>query len=298
VPPVVQVKIPNGGENFVIGMSVKIVWNNSDTDRCTADILLARDGVNYNEAIVLGTPDDGSFMWSVNGPGTNAGATPVFIAKVKVVAHDCAGNTGEDESDNGFSIFDIATAALLSVFEVNPVDEGIELRWELVSNELIGEMALERGEGEGGPWAALAGEQRVEGGVTVVVDRTAEAGKSYYYRLSGTLRSGERVVLGTLEGKAGERITEFALKRVFPNPTHGMLRIEYAVPRESRVALRVVDVAGRVVAKLVEGTVRPGRYQVVWNGRGEDDSRVGAGMYFVQFQAPGKNLVQRVVVAQ
>ncbi len=298
-PPVVQVKIPNGGENFFVGSPAKISWNNTDTNRCTADILLARDGVNYNEVIVLGTPDDGSFVWNVNGPGTNTSATPVFIAKIKVVAHDCAGNTGEDTSDNGFSIFDIATSALLSVFEAQAFDEGgVELRWQLAVEAQVADLGLERGDKANGPWAALAVESRVEDGVTVAVDRSAESGKSYFYRLSGTLRSGEKVVLGTLSSKAGERITEFALKRVFPNPTRGMLRIEYAVPLESKVALRVVDVAGRVVANLADGVVRPGRYQAVWNGRGADGSKVGAGMYFVQFKAPGKNLVQRVVMAQ
>ena len=297
-PPVVVVKSPNGGEILVVNRPTLVSWNTTDTQPCTVDIYLSRDkGANY-EVIALGQPDAGTFRWVVTAPGANVDATPVFQALIKVVAHDCAKNTGEDESDNLFALFDLASAALLSVFEVSPVDEGVELRWQLAPDALIGETMLERGDGESGPWAPLEAERRVEWGVTVVVDRTVELGKSYYYRLSGTLKDGQRVVLGTLEGKAGERITEFALKSVYPNPTHGMLRMEYTVPQEARVTLRVVDVAGRVVAKLVEGTVRPGRYQAVWNGRGEGGARVGAGMYFVRFQVPGKNLVQRVAVAQ
>ena len=142
-------------------------------------------------------------------------------------------------------------------------------------------------------------ERRMEGGVTVVVDRSAVYGKQYTYRLSGTVRGGQQVVLGTLSAEAGERITEFALKKVFPNPSRGgLVRMEYTVPRESRIGLKVLDVQGRVVAKLVDGVVRPGRYQAVWNGRGEQGGKVGAGMYFVQFKAPGKDVVQRVVVAE
>src|SRR5262249_44587994 len=40
---------------------------------------------------------------------------------------------------------------------------------------------------------------------------------------------------------------------VHPNPTTGPASIEYALPRQARVSVRVYDIAGREVARLVDG---------------------------------------------
>ncbi len=90
-------------------------------------------------------------------------------------------------------------------------------------------------------------------------------------------------------------ITSFALPAVNPNPAHGVARISFSVPSESRVRLRVFDALGRVVTTLADRSFAPGRYTVTWNGAG-DSGRPASGIYFIQLQAPGTNLVQRVLL--
>ncbi len=105
-PPIVQLLIPNGGETFFCTTPVKLLWNTMDSNPCTVDLYVSLDyGASY-DVIVLGTPGDGSFIWTPNGSqGTNDDCCPVFSAMIKVVAHDCAGNTGQDTNDNPISIF-------------------------------------------------------------------------------------------------------------------------------------------------------------------------------------------------
>jgi hypothetical protein len=89
-------------------------------------------------------------------------------------------------------------------------------------------------------------------------------------------------------------ITEFALSPLFPNPARGAIAIEYAVAREANVRLTVIDVAGRIVATLANGTRAPGLYHATWpNGR---NGGAAPGTYFVRFEGGGLRFVRRLVL--
>lgn len=72
-----------------------------------------------------------------------------------------------------------------------------------------------------------------------------------------------------------------------PNPLlgEGVLRFDLAGGGVTR--LEVFDAAGRRVATLVDGPLEPGRYSVLWGGRGVGAEPLGAGLYFVRLAAPG-----------
>ena len=75
-------------------------------------------------------------------------------------------------------------------------------------------------------------------------------------------------------------------------------RIDYAVPRESRVRLSVIDVQGREVALLVDGVVRAGRFQTTWNGQLQSGVAAPAGLYFVRMNSGGKDYVRRLALSR
>jgi hypothetical protein len=87
----------------------------------------------------------------------------------------------------------------------------------------------------------------------------------------------------------------FDLGPVFPNPTSGRSRLEFAVPRESYVEVTVHDVQGRRLAYLAAGRYQPGRYQITWNGEVEH-RRAPTGLYFIRYVTPERTLVRRVVL--
>jgi hypothetical protein len=92
-------------------------------------------------------------------------------------------------------------------------------------------------------------------------------------------------------------VTEFGLSPVAPNPMRGVARIVYAIPQESPVHIRIIDVRGRVVGTLVEGVRRYGRYAFAWDGS-VTGHRLSAGAYFVEMQAGGKRLVERLLIVR
>ena len=83
--------------------------------------------------------------------------------------------------------------------------------------------------------------------------------------------------------------------RGVPNPFRTGLAIEYAVPRPSRVRLRVLDVAGRVVSSLVDGDCPAGRFSATWNGSDRDGGRVAAGVYLIDLAVGDQRITRKVV---
>lgn len=92
-------------------------------------------------------------------------------------------------------------------------------------------------------------------------------------------------------------VSEFALGLVRPNPTSGVTRVDYQLPHESPVRLSIVDLQGREVALLVNGTQGPGRYQATWDGN-TARGPAARSVYFVLYQGGGKSFTQRLVLAR
>jgi hypothetical protein len=93
------------------------------------------------------------------------------------------------------------------------------------------------------------------------------------------------VELGELES-SGELPLTFRLVGNAPNPFNPVTKIAYHVPHESKVTIRIYDVAGRCVTTLVDGVTEPGRHVAVWNGRNDQGEAVGSGIYFCTMVAP------------
>lgn len=84
---------------------------------------------------------------------------------------------------------------------------------------------------------------------------------------------------------ANEIPKEFALEQNYPNPFNPTTLIEYALPQESQVALRVYDLLGRLVVTLREGVQNAGFHNLTWDGRNAAGASVGSGLYFYRIDA-------------
>ncbi len=62
------------------------------------------------------------------------------------------------------------------------------------------------------------------------------------------------------------------------------------------VRLEIFDLAGRRIAGLAEGTLTPGLHARVWDGRAEDGTMVGSGVYFARMAYRGKTLDRKLLL--
>jgi hypothetical protein len=178
------------------------------------------------------------------------------------------------------------TGTLLALFDATGGEAGVLLRWQFGVPASVRVAVVERAEAETGPWTVLGLETRQDGGIVEALDTGAVPGQRYWYRLAVTLADLPDMFFGPVVAELPGRVAVSGVSRVQPNPSRGETRIEYTVAHQEAVRLSVVDVAGREVEVLAQGSMAPGRYTVVWDGR-RSGCPVAAGLYFVRWQSPG-----------
>lgn len=78
---------------------------------------------------------------------------------------------------------------------------------------------------------------------------------------------------------------EFRLSQNYPNPFNPHTIIEYDLPKESYVTIKIYNILGQVVATLVNDEKPTGRYKVTWDGKDEKGEKVATGIYFYRIKA-------------
>jgi hypothetical protein len=85
------------------------------------------------------------------------------------------------------------------------------------------------------------------------------------------------------------RPTQVSLNNLSSNPARGRVQLQYGLPRAATVKLSIVDVQGREVAELANGSVAEGWHTASWDG-----SRAAAGVYFARLRVDDRNVTTRI----
>lgn len=81
--------------------------------------------------------------------------------------------------------------------------------------------------------------------------------------------------------------TDFEIAQNYPNPFNSSTTIQYFLPVEKKVTLRIFDVSGREVKTLINNNQLTGSHSVLWNGTNNLSNVVSSGLYFCKIQADG-----------
>ncbi len=115
-----------------------------------------------------------------------------------------------------------------------------------------------------------------------VTTQTLQSGQFMYMALARQTGSSENSLKDP--SVAVEHVNElpvaFAVKQNYPNPFNPSTTIEYSLPAEQRVSLRVFNTLGQEVASLVNEPQAAGTYRVTFDARS-----LSSGMYVYQVRA-------------
>jgi hypothetical protein len=84
---------------------------------------------------------------------------------------------------------------------------------------------------------------------------------------------------------------KFEISAVYPNPFNPIATIDYSIPKESYLTVKIYDVVGNEVATLVDDVQFEGSYSIQW-----DAKDYSSGIYFVRFNALGKTNVRKLML--
>jgi len=122
-------------------------------------------------------------------------------------------------------------------------------------------------------------------------DKNVAAGR-YAYRIKQIDHSGSFAYTDAVELEVGLAPLVFALAQNYPNPFNPTTTIEFTLPQDGRVVLKIYDITGREVATLVDEERKAGVYhQAVF-----DASRLASGLYFSRLQSGGLQSVKKIVL--
>ena len=90
-------------------------------------------------------------------------------------------------------------------------------------------------------------------------------------------------VFGSNFKKQGEELNSgilivpatYALEQNYPNPFNPTTRINFQLPENNFISLKIYDIRGNLVTSLISGVMEAGYHSVYW-----DASGVASGVYF------------------
>ncbi len=85
----------------------------------------------------------------------------------------------------------------------------------------------------------------------------------------------------------------FVLHTAYPNPFNPITTISYDLPIDANVTISVYDLAGHLIAELIDENRTAGTYQVNWNA-----SNQSSGIYLVKMAAGDFQEVQKVMLVK
>jgi len=278
--------IPDGSGGVIA------VWQDARNDD-TGDIFAQRISA-------IGSP-----LWTLDGVGI---CTVALWQRNPRLLSDGSGGAvfvWEDARDNEYDIYgSLADATgqlvptLLKAYDVTCLDGAISVSWSVSSTqENVHFMVLRREISGARPWEKIAVSVEGKGGSFQFTDETCIPGSGYRYRVDVEDETGQRTLFET------EAVTvpkaSLTLYQNAPNPFNPSTDVRYYLPEASVITVAVYDIAGRLVAKLVDGEATPaGNHVVEWNGRGDRGQPVPSGVYFCRLQAGVRTLSQKMILVR
>jgi hypothetical protein len=106
------------------------------------------------------------------------------------------------------------------------------------------------------------------------------------------------VVTGIEENEIGLRPQRYELGNSHPNPFIRSTSIEFTLPQETTIEMKVFDVSGREVVVLASGSHAPGHHAVHWSGADARGRRLNPGVYICVLDAGEFNAMRKMVLLE
>ncbi|GEM_PF-2222053 len=219
---------------------------------------------------------------SVNQPLSKAGGLPSSL-------EECSSLDIRDAAGNRQTLYFTSDAALISNldrYELPPVPPGARFDARFGSGRIL--EGTKENDTKAFPLKLSGAEYPVRLSWNVrAAEREWRLVAGHEQRLlrdagSMLLHSPASVVLNAARGNDAELPQSYSLAQNFPNPFNPSTEIRYGLPDNSLVQIRILNVLGQEVARLVDGEQTAGFHMIMWR------PDVGSGLYFYELRAVSK----------
>jgi hypothetical protein len=169
---------------------------------------------------------------------------------------------------------------------------GVSGRGALGWSEAIGDLSEQGGPPEGpivgGLWNGIVAVRDAQGNLVENYSVTAVSGHDWRANNNPT----------GIENPAPTSTTPITMNAAEPNPARDHSRVAFTMQRGGEARVDVFNAAGERIRTLLESHQAAGSHEVVWDGRDDNGSAVGSGVYFFRLDALGQESTRRLVLVR
>ena len=89
---------------------------------------------------------------------------------------------------------------------------------------------------------------------------------------------------------------EFSLSQNYPNPFNPLTKLDYTLPKRSRVIVTIYNVLGKEIVNLINSEQEYGYHSVSWSGSDSQGRPVSSGVYFAQMISEGFHQTKKMLL--
>jgi len=127
------------------------------------------------------------------------------------------------------------------------------------------------------------------------IDRNVEVGETYSYKLEDISITGEKTQHDPITVFV-TRPKDYKLYQNYPNPFNPTTNIEYQLPEQTMITMKIYNIRGQEVKTLVDNVKQAGYHSVVWNGLDNNDKPVASGVYYYRIETKSYNEVKKMIL--
>ncbi len=126
------------------------------------------------------------------------------------------------------------------------------------------------------------------------IDRMVSLGQTYDYRLSHVSYDGVETFTDLRQVTVA--YPSLSWETAHPNPFNATTEIKISVGEPRTITIKVYDLTGHEVARLINGHFPAGSYSITWDGNSEQGPSVASGLYIICLVAGNFRLDQKVLL--
>ncbi|MDP8201052.1 MAG: right-handed parallel beta-helix repeat-containing protein [Candidatus Tenebribacter burtonii] len=248
--------------------------------------------LNYGDLVIVNCTENGSFFWGEGGAGT----VPI---ETRSSSQDF---TYTEEADYIPVYVELDLEAL-----DNPTEIGIFVENECKGAEVIEDtlvqirayvfndsLILDPGSVE----FQLSYGSRAENVLIdsyTIKENLDDAGRMGKLDFTQTQNSYYLISLNEDDNNVPE-VAKTSLNQNYPNPFNPSTTIAYSILNDGMIELKVYNIKGQLVKTLVMGEQQTGSYEVVWNGKDNNEKNISSGVYFYKLSTKDKTIMKKMLI--
>ena len=240
--------------------------------------------------------DSGDWHWP-NGMATDNFDNLIVTGMFQGVLDFEGNHLSSIESEDVFlaKFGDTVVPTQLQSFCATHTPAGIEVRWQLADFEPNSTFFILKTNAAIKYFSRIPQPEIFREGMTFTfLDKSIEPGRNYIYQVGILEESGERILFKTDPIAIPKQ--SLSLGQCFPNPFNPQTTFRFSIPKAGMVSLKVYNAQGCYIRTLLETPKTTGGYELTWDGRNNEGSIMGSGIYFIRLEFDKKILSRKVLL--